>query len=183
MNEHNMGGLIPDPQFNLNERLNKLEDRIAELEKQNDCPVEHRICRIEDRLAELEKGTAEPKPDWRKLVARLAELEKGKPEPKQWEPKIKLTLTSPPTLPNAEFIKIGDKAFQYIRQLQWLYENYPEETGEWSKETRWLIYFDDNHKKWDTSADYDSPTLNLIYMSLGAAEHLRDDLNSGKVRF
>ena len=36
MNEHNMGGLIPDPQFNLNERLNKLEDRIAELEKQNE---------------------------------------------------------------------------------------------------------------------------------------------------
>ena len=54
------GGLIPDPLFSLLVRFEKLETRLAELEKQNDCPVEHRICRIEDQLAELEKGKAEP---------------------------------------------------------------------------------------------------------------------------
>ena len=42
------GGLIPDPQFNLNERLNKLESRIEK----------------------LEKGKAEPEPDWGELVAQ-----------------------------------------------------------------------------------------------------------------
>ena len=161
MNEYNMGGLIPDTSSDLRRRIEKLEAR----------------------LAELEKGKAEPEPDWRKLVARLAELEKGKPEPKQWEPKIKLTLTSPPTLPNAEFIKIGDKAFQYIRQLQWLYEHYPEQNGEWSEKTEYSIRYDMDNKEYVASSFRYLLPVTLVYMSLEAARHLRDDMNSGKVRF
>ena len=155
----------------------EIQARIAELEAIVDCPTVEEI----ERQSKIPASLA-PEPDWRKLVARLAELEKGKPEPKQWEPKIKLTLTSPPTLPNAEFIKIGDKAFQYIRQLQWLYEHYPEQNGEWNKINRWSVC-QYNSGTW-TPVDnmrFKSPTL--IYMSLKAALHLTADMNSGKVRF
>ena len=57
MNEYNMGGLIPDPQFNLNERFNKLEARIAELEKQNDCPT----------VEEIERQSKIPAWDWDRI--------------------------------------------------------------------------------------------------------------------
>ena len=68
-------GLIPDPLSDLRRRIEKLEARIAELEKQNDCPVEHRICRIEDQLAELEKGTASPEPkQWRPMKTITIEI-------------------------------------------------------------------------------------------------------------
>ena len=147
MNEYNMGGLIPDPQFNLNERLNKLEDRIAELEKQNE-------------------PKPEPDANWRG----------------RWEPEDMVYLESE-IESEKEIEMLNRKAGPYIRQLQWLYEHYPEQNGEWGEDTQWFVYFYDDDEEWDTSADYDSPTLNLIYMSLGAAEHLREDMNSGKVRF
>ena len=146
MNGHNMGGLIPDPLSDLQRRIEKLEAR----------------------LAEMEKGKAEPDP---------------KPEPKQWEPKIKLTLTSPPTLPNAEFIKIGDKAFRYIRQLQWLFEHYPEETGEWSKEAGYSVRYDMDNKEYVASSFRYLLPVDLVFMSREAARHLAADMNSGKVRF
>ena len=86
-------------------------------------------------------------------------------------------------VPHLQAQWMEEKLTRYTKQLQWLYEHYPEQNGEWGKDTQWFVYFYNDDEEWDTSADSDSPTLNLIYMSLGAAQHLRYDLNSGKVRF
>ena len=148
MNEYNMGGLIPDPQFNLNERLNKLEARIAELENA--------------------KPETKPEPDanWRD----------------RWTPERMVYLESD-IEPDKNLEMLDKKVGPYVRQLQWLFEHYPEQNGEWSDETQWFLYHSKGYEGWCCAVEWKAPNLNLIYMSEEAAIHLRDDLSSGKVRF
>ncbi len=68
------------------------------------------------------------------------------------------------------------------RQLAWLFEHYSEEDGEWSEETKWSVCYDFENK--NCRVEYDSlvwvcPTT--VYMSREAAEHLAQELNSGRV--
>jgi len=104
------------------------------------------------------------------------------PEPEQWKPKIEVYLSCDEE-PDRDLEVLDGRIRPYILQLQWLLEHYPEQDGRWSEDNRWFIYFDDEREEWDISADYSSPTLNLIFMSLEAARHLRNDLRSGKVWF
>ena len=207
MNEYNMGGLIPDPLSDLRRRIEKLEARIAELESHIDV-LGKEISLIQRDLEkkELEKGKDEPEPGikitqdktgWTvrigegvipevfsslKEAAQVVEEILSKPEPEQWKPyPIYFNFESIVPHPQAQWME--EKLTRYAKQLQWLYTNYPEQNGEWGKDTQWFVYFYDDDEEWVTSADYDYPPLNLIYMSLGAAEHLREDMNSGKVRF
>ena len=148
MNEYNMGGLIPDPQFNLNEQLNKLEDRIAELENA--------------------KPETKPEPDanWRG----------------RWEPEDMVYLESE-IESEKEIEMLNRKAGPYIRQLQWLYEHYPEQNGEWGEDTRTIVRCDKDTGEFSVARFDHLLPINAVFMSQKAAIHLRNDLNSGKVRF
>ena len=141
----------------------EMQARIAELEKQNDCPVEHRICRIEEQLDKLEKG----KPEL---------------DPEQWKPKLTyFNFDSIFEQPQAQWME--EKITRYANQLQWLFQHYPEQNGEWSEDTQWFLYYSKMYEGWCCGVAWKAPNLNLIYMSEEAAKHLASDMNSGKVRF
>ena len=151
MNEYNMGGLIPDPSYDLRRRIEKLEARLAEMEKE---------------MLELEKGKAEPDVPWRD----------------RWAPEYMVHLESEME-PDKNLEMLDRKAGPYIRQLQWLFEHYPEQNGEWSKDTQWFLYHSKDYEGWCCGVAWKTPNLSLIYMSEEAAKHLAADMNSGKVRF
>ena len=246
------GGLLPDPLYDLRRRIDNLEARIAELEKQNDCPVEQRICRIEEQLEKLEKGNPGPqkhilfrkgdknipsqiigtdgnivldvckicgkyeaelvdpcpgkpssKPRSRKcptckyeyfyakeLPCRVCDIKEDsmwEPKPDvsrrdKWEPEYMVHLESE-WEPTRELEKLNRQVYPYILQLQWLFEHYPEQNGEWSEKTEYSIRYDMDNKEYVASSFRYLLPVTLVYMSLEAARHLRDDMNSGKVRF
>ena len=178
-------GLIPDPLSDLRRRIEKLEARIAEYEAEltGPCPGKPETCIKECSTCVYQYFEPSIYPcNYCGAHLGYPKWEEDKPKSEQWKPyPIYFNFESIVPHPQAQWME--EKLTRYTKQLQWLYEHYPEQNGEWGKDTQWFVYFYDDDEEWDTSADSDSPTLNLIYMSLGAAQHLRYDLNSGKVRF
>ena len=83
--------------------------------------------------------------------------------------------------PHAQWME--EKITSYAKQLQWLFEHYPEQNGKWSEDTQWFIYYSKIHEGWCCAVAWKAPYLNVIYMSEEAAKHLAADMNSVKVRF
>ena len=178
-----MGGLIPDPLFDLRRRIDNFEARLAELEKgkgkadreprSRKCPT----CKYEYfyakelpcRVCDIKEDSMwEPKPD----VSRRD----------KWEPEYMVHLESE-WEPTRELEKLNRQVYPYILQLQWLFEHYPEQNGEWSEKTEYSIRYDMDNKEYVASSFRYLLPVTLVYMSLEAARHLRDDMNTGKVRF
>ena len=91
MNEYNMGGLIPDPSYDLRRRIEKLEARLAEmLELEKPNPIRWGEL-VGEKTAEALRSLGWGHPnEIQHLKARIAELEKDMLElEKQNEPEPK----------------------------------------------------------------------------------------------
>ena len=71
MNEYNMGGLIPDLSYDLQRRIEKLEARIAKLEKQNDCSTVEEIER-QSKIPAWDLEFIEPHPTGGTCYVRIS---------------------------------------------------------------------------------------------------------------
>jgi hypothetical protein len=68
------------------------------------------------------------------------------------------------------------------RQLAWLFEHYPEEDGKWSEETMWTVFYDSRKDRYYPDNNPISCVfMTAVYMSVNAADHLAQELNSGRV--
>lgn len=68
------------------------------------------------------------------------------------------------------------------RQFAWLFEHFPEQDGQWSKETMYSVSYDLEEKEYIVSEDFDAiMSETTVYMSEEASKMLVKQLNQGAV--
>lgn len=68
------------------------------------------------------------------------------------------------------------------RQFAWLFEHFPEQDGQWSKETMYSVSYDLEEKEYiDSIEDFDAISETTVYMSEEASKMLVKQLNQGAV--